>query len=246
MKNSFSGMTKDKYKQLYSLQDKILSVVFWGEEINNHSFYLTGGTALNRFFYPVRYSDDLDFFSCAGNVFREETNYLIEQFRKAGFVIEFQVNSRDFVRMAVVVDSATAPVRVDFVNDRVYREGKSIIKSGIRLDNLANISSNKITAIISRDNPKDVVDLITLAREKNNWMEMIATAQKKENFEIAFLIKRLESFPVEWLCRCDFLQKDLLVLYQAILPDVVKDIKHVIRPEKHVNTNKKNNFSPEF
>ena len=45
------------YKKLYSLQDRVLDVVFGVED----EFYLTGGTALSRFFYAKRYSDDLDF-----------------------------------------------------------------------------------------------------------------------------------------------------------------------------------------
>jgi predicted nucleotidyltransferase component of viral defense system len=46
------------YRGLYALQDLVLDKVF---ELDN-DFYLTGGTALHRFYYNLRYSDDLDFF----------------------------------------------------------------------------------------------------------------------------------------------------------------------------------------
>ena len=50
---------KIAYKKLYDLQDRVLGIVFSRE----HDFYLTGGTALHRFYYNLRYSDDLDFFN---------------------------------------------------------------------------------------------------------------------------------------------------------------------------------------
>jgi len=47
------------YKKLYALQDEVLEKVFAVED----EFYLTGGTALSRFYQEKRYSDDLDFFT---------------------------------------------------------------------------------------------------------------------------------------------------------------------------------------
>jgi len=45
-------------ERLYPLQDGVLNCV---AECGT-DFFFTGGTALNRFYRPVRYSDDLDFF----------------------------------------------------------------------------------------------------------------------------------------------------------------------------------------
>ena len=53
------------YKQLYALQDKMLAFVFSLE----NSFYLTGGTALHRFYYNARYSDDLNFITSSDDLF---------------------------------------------------------------------------------------------------------------------------------------------------------------------------------
>ena len=47
---------------LYPLQDKFLK--FFNDH-NEDRFYLTGGTALSRFYCHHRYSEDLDFFSSA-------------------------------------------------------------------------------------------------------------------------------------------------------------------------------------
>lgn len=54
-----SGENSNKYfEDIYKIQDKILNIVFSFE----NNFYLTGGTALNRFYFNYRFSEDLDFF----------------------------------------------------------------------------------------------------------------------------------------------------------------------------------------
>ena len=45
-------------ERLYPIQDGVFKIV----RDLNLPFYLTGGTALSRFYFNHRYSDDLDFF----------------------------------------------------------------------------------------------------------------------------------------------------------------------------------------
>ena len=61
-------MEKITYQKLYQPQDEVLNIVFTLE----NDFYLTGGTALHRFYYNRRYSDDLDLFYLA---FHETFNW---------------------------------------------------------------------------------------------------------------------------------------------------------------------------
>jgi hypothetical protein len=58
---------KIDYRELYKIQDGFLDIVF----ALNNTFYLTGGTALHRFYYNYRYSDDLDLFTSADPLFGE-------------------------------------------------------------------------------------------------------------------------------------------------------------------------------
>ena len=52
-------MLSDYYEdRLYPLQDKVLKRI----DQSDTPFYLTGGTALTRFYLNHRYSDDLDLF----------------------------------------------------------------------------------------------------------------------------------------------------------------------------------------
>jgi predicted nucleotidyltransferase component of viral defense system len=48
---------KEYYKDLYVIQDGVFEIV------EASDFYLTGGTALSRFYLNHRYSDVLDFFA---------------------------------------------------------------------------------------------------------------------------------------------------------------------------------------
>jgi predicted nucleotidyltransferase component of viral defense system len=56
---------KKDYNKLYLLQDKFLT---WFR-LFQLPFYLTGGTALGRFYLNHRYSEDLDFFVNADQYF---------------------------------------------------------------------------------------------------------------------------------------------------------------------------------
>ncbi len=178
------------YKHLYALQDKVLAVVFALE----NSFYLTGGTALHRFHYNARYSDDLDLFTSSDDLFGESINEILDEL-EGKFRLKHSVKSRDFHR--VLVDDS---LQLDFVNDSVYRSGKSDIIDGIRVDNKINILANKVTAIIGRDEGKDVFDLFCIATHEDfSWKDILSIANRKAVVEREVLIERLSNFPLSWL-----------------------------------------------
>lgn len=187
-------MEKDlNYLALYNLQDRVLEVV---KELEN-DFYLTGGTALHRFYYDARYSDDLDFFVTNGVTFNEDVTEVIQVLKEKDLKVIQQVGSRDFYR--VYVDDL---LQIDFVNDRVYRYKKSNIINGIKIDNKLNILTNKINTIVSRDEEKDIFDLFCLSYNENfDWKEILDISNKKALIEKDILIYRLKSFPLEWLKR---------------------------------------------
>ena len=182
-------MVKVDFPTLYRLQDKVLSVVFSVKT----GFYLTGGTCLHRFYQEQRYSDDLDLFSVDNQLFRDDVRLIRQSLDDAAISFNIVADSRDFVRL-LVADS----LKVDLVNDRVYRVGSSVSSSGnIMLDNLDNIGANKICAVLGRDDPKDIFDLYTIFRfSDSNWTTIISAAERKCVFDMEELRFRLESFPL--------------------------------------------------
>ncbi|MEA1893003.1 MAG: nucleotidyl transferase AbiEii/AbiGii toxin family protein [Campylobacterota bacterium] len=204
------------YLELYLLQDKILKLV---SKLDN-DFYLTGGTALHRFYYDARYSDDLDFFVTNGDNFNEDVNEIVYELKCQDYGIVEDVKSRDFYRITV-----DALLQLDFVNDRVYRHKKSNMINGLRIDNKINILTNKISTIINRDEEKDIFDLFCLAyHEEFNWGEMIEIANKKAVIEKDVLIYRLKSFPLEWLQRIKKI-KDIGINKEDVF-ELCNDILH--------------------
>ncbi len=184
-------MAEIDYIKLYKLQDEVFSVIFSYDNI----FYLTGGTCISRFYFEKRYSDDLDFFADNADRFSMELRKIQSRLRMK-FKVNSEIEGRDFSR--IIVDDI---LQVDFINDRVERYKDIIIlKNKYRIDNIENILINKITAIMGRDNPKDIFDLYLISKSiRVNWKEMIEFAMKKMFFNREDFIYRLKSFPVDLL-----------------------------------------------
>jgi predicted nucleotidyltransferase component of viral defense system len=207
------------YKKLYALQDKVLEKVFAVED----EFYLTGGTALSRFYQEKRYSDDLDFFTNSSTRFNFAIKNILAELSKE-FTIENELDSRDFVRIKI-----NGLLQVDFVNDRVprYKEPR-VLKNGYKIDTIENILSNKITAVIGRDNPKDIFDIYLISRYYSiNWQEMLDSAQEKSVFSIDDLIIRLKSFPHGLLKSINLIDEKFLESFQDDFVDLIKEIGNI-------------------
>ena len=205
------------YKKLYSLQDKVLDTVFDVED----EFYLTGGTALSRFYYAKRYSDDLDFFTNDSQRYSYAVKNIISSLSK-NFKIDYEINSRDFIRLKI--DSI---LQVDFVNDRVVRYKEPLIlDNGYKIDNIENILSNKLTAIIGRDNPKDIFDIYLIDKYNSiDFEEIIKIAQDKMHFSKDDLLIRLKSFPTYLLKGIKLIDKDFLNDFSKNYKQIIKKIE---------------------
>jgi len=214
-----------EYRELYRLQDDVLSLV---AGLDN-AFYLTGGTALHRFYYGARYSDDLDFFVSNSATFKEDIDEILESMETHGLQYEISVSTRDFYR--IVVNNF---LQIDFVNDRVYRYGKSKLFDGIRVDNKFNILTNKINTIINRDEEKDVFDLFCLAyNEEFDWQQIWEEANKKALIDKDIFVYRLKTFPLEWIGRIRKI-KDLKITpgdIDTLCDDVIYEKRNSLKKE---------------
>jgi len=208
------------YTKLYRLQDKVLQRVFAVED----EFYLTDGTALSRFYQEKRYSDDLDFFTNSSTRFNFAVKNTLAELSKE-FSIENELDSKDFVRIKV-----DGLLQVDFVNDRVprYKEPK-VLENGYKIDTIENILSNKITAVIGRDNPKDIFDIYLISRYYSiDWQEILTSAQEKSVFSIDDLILRLRSFPHGLLKSINLIDDEFLDSFEDDFNELIKKIEHII------------------
>ncbi len=201
------------YKKLYELQDEVLTTVFEAE----NEFYLTGGTCLARFYIEKRYSDDLDFFTNQS----QRYSFAIKKIKLAlqkKFRLTVPVESKNFTRFLI-----NDLLQVDFVNDTAFRYKDIIITPrNYIIDNIENILSNKLTAIIGRDNPKDVFDIYLIWKFYSfSWPEILEAAHQKAGFLDEELIIRLKTFPVELL-------KPLKITDRTFLNEFDLEIKKII------------------
>jgi predicted nucleotidyltransferase component of viral defense system len=207
----------ESYRELYELQDRVLNTVF---EIES-DFYLTRGTCLSRFYQAKRYSDDLVFFTNDSPRF----SFAVRAIKAAlqdDFLLSSSVETKNFVRM--VVDGS---LQIDFVNDAAYRPNDIVVTpKKYRIDTVENILSNKLTAVIGRDNPKDIFDIVLIhTYYPIDWPKILQAAHRKAYFSTDDLIIRLTSFPKPLLnsiqcIDCEFLQSfdaDMSTIIQTIL-----------------------------
>ena len=215
-------MGKIDYDKLYALQDRVLGAFFSIE----HDFYLTGGTCLSRFYQAKRYSNDLDFFTNSSNVFGF-TIKKIKTLMAENFNLNIEIEAKDFCRFKI--DNL---LQLDFVNDRVgHYKDLVVLKNGYIIDNIENILSNKITAVIGRDDPKDIFDIYLIARFYSfDWRTIIDSSKKKSSFNLEDLIVRMESFPPELLSRIKLIDVAFLDTFKTdfaiIIDEIIEGSEH--------------------
>ena len=112
---------------------------------------------------------------------RQLSNKIISQLQNNFSRIEVALLSENFARL--FIHKEEIPLKIEFVNDVLFHAGE--IQSANffhRIDSWENILSNKICAL-SRDEAKDVADLIFLAMKYNfTWETVINYAREKDTW----------------------------------------------------------------
>lgn len=136
-------MSGKDYRKLYQTQDKI----FLALKPVLSSFYLTGGTALGRFYLNHRFSEDLDFFLNKSDTFHSSIKNIEKVLISKFSVLKHEsIVYDDFVRY--YIEDEEKVLKIEFVNDVAYRCGvPNIYRYGF-IDTPLNILTNKLTAIV--------------------------------------------------------------------------------------------------
>lgn len=174
---------------LYPLQDKVLKLA----ALTKSQFYLTGGTALSRGYLHHRYSDDLDLFVNR----KKKEEFTTEAEEIFGAIEGLKVVTKSEFYYSGMVDEI---LKIDLINDTgPHYDGLEEKELFLRVDNMDNILANKITAIIGRDEAKDVIDIVTISQERAiNWREIFtAVNSKAAGIFPPMVAEKLSNFPVE-------------------------------------------------
>jgi len=184
-------MTSYYTNTLYPLQNKVLATI----EALNLSFYLTGGTALSRGYYHHRFSDDLDLFVNQDPGFTLQANHLIQAL--APFNPRVTSQSTHYYSL-LIADK----LKIDLVNDTGKRLNKPISTQFFnQVDSWQNILANKLTALLGRDDPKDVVDIWIISQNNTlDWPNFFEAANSKAvGVFPPTIAEKLTTFPPELL-----------------------------------------------
>lgn len=158
------------------------------------AFYLTGGTALSRFYLGHRKSDDLDFFTSEEELIQPFSLKIEEALKKAGFKVERKRGFRSFVELAVSAHSESTIIHLAL--DSLYRLDPVILAGefpGLKIDSLKDIAANKALALFGRATLRDFIDVFFLIKEKFGKNDLIPMAQKKDpGFDLYWLATAFE------------------------------------------------------
>jgi predicted nucleotidyltransferase component of viral defense system len=214
----------------FALQDRFLERFFAGP-LGEH-FYLTGGTALARFYFHHRESLDLDLFT---NHFEQDfaqvNQVILGILHELTLHIASQVVTDTFIQY-IMTDPDGNSLKVDLVKDVPVHFGTLLVKNGVRVDSLENIGSNKVLAVFGRTDAKDFIDLYWIlqrtdlkfddlyrqAREKDLGLSELYLAYALQNVEkIRLFPPMLES--LHW----DEIKVFFLALARTLLTQIKPD-----------------------
>ena len=143
------------FDQLYPLQDLSLRLI---ADLDT-GFYLTGGTAVSRAYLNHRFSDDLDLFVNFDKRFTLWSSLVIHTFAsESRWRVLVSKNEEYFARIMLTHNDTT--LKIEMINDVPSHIGE-IRQHPIlgRIDSPENILANKLTALIGREEPRDLADI---------------------------------------------------------------------------------------
>ncbi len=140
---------------LYPLQDEVLATISSVET----GLYLSGGTAISRGYLHHRFSEDLDLFADDASDFRLWSARLIDVLAvNVHWHLDVMQKEERLVRMALTTPQTV--LKIELINDvpsRIGTIGHHPVLG--RLDCTENLLANKISALIDRDESKDMADI---------------------------------------------------------------------------------------
>jgi len=203
-------------KVLTPLQEDFIK--FFAETSLKDSFFLTGGTALSAFYLGHRVSEDMDFFTEEEGQVPQVLPILQEIVSKLNAQLEIKRSFRSYLEVFITKEKET--LRCDFALDSPYRLEKKIFRQeyGIYVDNVLDISCNKLSALYDRGDPKDFVDIYFIDREVIPFERLVEEAKKKhiglDNYWLAISLAKVE---------------DLSILPRMLKPITFDELKNFFR-----------------
>ena len=161
--------------KLSKLQSEFLDEFFRRDS----RFFLTGGAALAGFYLGHRETYDLDLFTLENEI-ESGARLVAEVATSTGATVEPIQTSPDFRRF--LVSRTDESIVVDLVREYVFQiETDKRVINGIRIDTPDEILANKLCALLSRSEIRDLVDVRQLEIAGNELDTALEFASKKDS-----------------------------------------------------------------
>lgn len=212
----------------FALQDRFLEAFF--KSTYQDKFYLTGGTALARFYFDHRESLDLDLFTNDQDIDFYHVNQLVRSILYGlDLKISSQANTDTFIQF-VVLDKEGGSLKVDLVKDIPIHFGQILLRDGVWIDSLENIGSNKILAIFGRTDAKDFIDLFWILHYTDlKFGDLFKLAQAKDaglnELYLAYALHNIDKISLFPKMLKPFDWGDLQVYFQELSRQLISQIK---------------------
>lgn len=208
---------------------------------DSRQFYLTGGTALARFYLGHRCSEDLDFFTGFPDIITPFSVNLEKHLNEKGYRVKRLRGVSSFIELEVI--SGQEGVLVHLAQDAAFR--LQPLKSfeecpGLNIDSLEDIAANKLLALFGRAMLRDFIDVYFLVNKGGFSKKKLtdSAAKKDPGFDLYWLgvaLERVRSF--------DQKAVDMLLLIEKIdFSDIrdfftgwLKEIAGIIKASKNQN-----------
>ena len=154
---------------LYPFQDRVIKTI----RSLDTGFYLSGGTAASRGYLGHRFSDDLDYFVNDDERFGLWAERLIQALSQE-WKCDVLMKEQRFVRLQLAQNAVL--LKIEMINDVPARVGEISDHPVLgRLDSAENILANKVTALLDREEPKDLADIWGFCCRKNLSLQAAIT-----------------------------------------------------------------------
>ncbi|MEI8256112.1 MAG: nucleotidyl transferase AbiEii/AbiGii toxin family protein [Deltaproteobacteria bacterium] len=160
--------------RLTEIQQKVLDAFFAVER----GFFLSGGGALVGFYLGHRETTDLDLFTSSVEAFDRARIELPIVLESIGGSLVVRQEAPGFRR--VVVHLGHDDLVVDLVRDIGLQCHPKALIDGIVVDPLEEIFSNKLTTLVSRQEVRDLVDVLEIERRGLRAEDFLAEANAKD------------------------------------------------------------------
>lgn len=157
--------------------------------------HLAGGAALSGAHFAHRLSGDLDLFCHDREAMRELVSELDTAAAEARAAIRVDRDAGGHVRAKLTFDGGS--LEVDVVHEPLPDLAPPLIVEGIAIESLEDLRASKLTCLLSRSEPRDLVDILFLERAGYRPEDDLALALRKDaGIDPGVLAWLMRDFPV--------------------------------------------------